>query len=169
LRKVGASHLVDPRAQQLTSLASGLVKPLDALTISHTYNSSGTITPNTTSDAQFQAFVNNFIPARANFASEVRDDIESQYGSKSFASQRQRLERTIRDASITCNTRFLYDAYMHTAAHRIPVYMMQYSLGKDTAPSIDSIRLGSDVIPIFWNNDMTPSTPAKAVRAEFCI
>ena len=77
---------------------------------------------------------------------KVRDQITKAYPSEDYRDQLYRVGALINNASFTCNTRQLFDAYNG----KIPTYMMNYHfLGK-----YDAAVHASDLLPTFCNNDI---------------
>ena len=131
--------------------------------VSHVFNESGTFTPQINTTDQYNGFVNRFIPE--DDLSSVRSAIEDSYDVANYnGDQTAWLQTTVRDASFTCNTRYLYEGY-----HNInkSTYMMEYAVGSDIFPeTLDVARHASDLLPTFWYNGFAL---AKFLGKFFCI
>ena len=80
-----------------------------------------------------------------NEMSKVRDQINKRYPSGKYKDQLYRVGELIRDASFTCNTRQLFDAYKG----KINTWMMNYHF----LANFDAAVHASDLLPTFCNND----------------
>ena len=76
----------------------------------------------------------------------VRDQINARYASKNFDNQLNRVGTLIRDASFTCNTRQLFDAYNG----KISTWMMNYHFLAKYGAAIHA----SDLLPTFCNDNL---------------
>jgi acetylcholinesterase len=99
-------------------------------------------------EADFTTFVNDFLPEPS--LVPVRAAVETKcpvQGAPYYGDPRARVAALICDASFTCNTRLLYEAYKNRS---IGLYMMQY----DFLESFNYALHASDLLPTFWNRDM---------------
>lgn len=122
---------------------------MDSLIVSHVANESGNFIPKFIhTEADFTTFVNDFLPEHSLFP--VRTAVETKYpaqGPPYNGDPRARVAALIRDASFTCNTRLLYEAYKNRS---IGLYMMQYDFLETENLALHSY----DLLPTFWNGEM---------------
>jgi len=124
------------------ALANGKYwKPsINAAIVSHCTNESSMFTPkHVTTEKAFDSFLESFLPG----ASAQQKTIKGYYAceSKFKGDWKECIGTVIRDASFTCNTRNLYDAYPRKT------YMMRYAF-----PFKKYAHHGSDMAPLFTNN-----------------
>lgn len=106
--------------------------------ISHTGNEAGLFMPPVFDKPSFDNFMNEFLPGGSHQAQ--REEIEKKYCSK--GRYKQCMETIIRDASFTCNTRDLFEAYPDRS------YMMAYLF-----PVNGLAFHGADLVPLFSNSE----------------
>ncbi|KAF5565588.1 cholinesterase [Fusarium napiforme] len=110
--------------------------------VSHCANDAQSFTPNVTTKEAFYGFLANFLPGDK--LAPVRTEIAEYYDcDKNYdGNYKKCLHDIIRDASFTCNTRDLIDAYPQQA------YAMNYGFPNDSYAFH-----ATDLIPLFGNVD----------------
>ncbi|KAF5626998.1 carboxylesterase family [Fusarium sp. NRRL 52700] len=108
--------------------------------VSHCANDAQSFTPNITTNESFYGFLAKFLPGEK--LAELRTEIAEQYDCvKNYGGNYKKcLRHIIRDASFTCNTRDLIDAYPQQA------YAMNYGFPNDS-----HAFHATDLIPLFGN------------------
>ena len=145
-----------PSSWWILSFIGQYWKNLDSIIISHVsdevqYN--GSFLPYPIRQNPTAANFDNFLKAFMfdDKLAALRSNIDAQYPvSKYKNDQIRRTGVVIRDASFTCNTRQLFDAY----SGKINTYMMDYHLLGDDDKAVH----GSDIIPTFVNNGIDVSS-----------
>ncbi|MCJ1468602.1 hypothetical protein MMC07_007231 [Pseudocyphellaria aurata] len=117
-------------------------KGLESIIVSHTYDEGGIFASRYLPDSTSKAYVKTIFPQLELW--ELREYILEQYPADAYPNDTDRAAAIIGDMVLTCNTRFLYDAYHQEAE----TYMMQYSVGHDFGVAIH----GSDIMALFWNS-----------------
>ncbi|KAL8686109.1 MAG: hypothetical protein Q9218_007341 [Villophora microphyllina] len=125
---------------------------LQSILVSHVDDEAGIFVPSwVTTEALFNTFIGYFIPEPS--LGWARQAIISQYPSSAYGNdQQQRLNAVIRDASFTCNTRQLFDAY---STINTPAYMLRYSVDLTYLGFVILKAIhGSDLASTFWNAEV---------------
>ncbi|KXJ86065.1 carboxylesterase family protein [Microdochium bolleyi] len=115
---------------------------IESTIVSHCTNEAEMFTPKYVKDEEtFDSFLATFLPGSG--ATPQRTAIKKHYACriKFLGNWNACIETIIRDASFTCNTRNLYDAYPGKT------HMMRYAF-----PTRELAHHGSDLAPLFTNN-----------------
>ncbi|KAI1132448.1 carboxylesterase family protein [Nemania abortiva] len=109
--------------------------------ISHCANESHSFTPNITTQDEFNAYIDEFLPGPS--LEDQRVAIKERYNcAVRFSGDFRRcLATVIQDSMFTCNTRDMFEAYPDIS------YMMQYAF-----PIAEFAYHATDLVPLFTNN-----------------